>query len=418
MADDMGYECVRANGGTSYQTPNLDALASSGIRFTNCHSQPICTPSRVQLMTGIYNNRNYIRFGFLDPSAVTFAQQLRESGYATCIGGKWQLSGGMSAPRHFGFDEFCLWQLTRRPSRYPNPGLEVNGREIDYTQGEYGPDVVSDFLCDFMTRHRDGPFLVYYPMILPHWPFEPTPDSPDWNPRAKGVLKGVGQDEYFDDMVAYTDKMVGKLVTRLEELGLRDRTVVLFTGDNGTYKSIRSVLNGREMYGGKGSTIDAGTHVPLIVSGPGVPRGQTCADLVDFSDILPTVVELAGAKLPAGVRLDGRSFAPQLRGQRGQPRDWSYCWYERNGKRNKASQHVRTVRHKLYADGRFFDVIRDPLEESPLSVESLPADAHRVYRQLAVVLADHMDITEAETRSRAAQKKRPSGQGAGSGGGK
>ena len=114
MADDMGYECVGANGGGSYQTPTLDALSRRGLRFTRCHSQPICTPSRVQIMTGIYNHRNYIEFGLLDSGAVTFANLLQQQGYATCVAGKWQLKGGLKGPHGFGFDEYCLWQLTRR----------------------------------------------------------------------------------------------------------------------------------------------------------------------------------------------------------------------------------------------------------------------------------------------------------------
>ena len=126
MAGDMGYECVTANGGESYSTPNLDRLARGGMRFEDCYSQPICTPSRVQLMTGIYNQRNYIRFGLLDSAVTTFGHLAKRAGYATCIGGKWQLENGLKGPNHFGFDEYCLWQVTRRPSRYPNPGLKVN----------------------------------------------------------------------------------------------------------------------------------------------------------------------------------------------------------------------------------------------------------------------------------------------------
>ncbi|MFK7819459.1 MAG: sulfatase-like hydrolase/transferase, partial [Planctomycetaceae bacterium] len=405
-ADDMGYECVRANGGTSYQTPNLDKLAANGLRFTNCHSQPICTPSRVQIMTGIYNNRNYIEFGLLDPKATTFGHLLKKAGYSTCIGGKWQLKGdGMNAPKQFGFDEHCLWQLTRRPSRYPNPGLEINGKEVDYSDGEYGPDVVSDFLCDFISRHKDGPFLVYYPMIPPHWPFEPTPDSEDWAPKAEGVLKGVGKNKYFDDMVTYTDKMVGKIVQRLDELKIADNTIVLFTGDNGTYKQIKSVLNGNQMYGAKGSTIDAGTHVPFIVGGPGVPHGQVCNDLVDFSDFLPTLVELAGASAEKNTKLDGRSFAPQLRGEPGNPRDYIYCWYERNGKRAKASQHVRTATMKLYATGKFFNTEADPLELKPLDPEALEPGTKAAYRRLRFALAEHLRVTEEETKRRKRQPK-------------
>ena len=273
MADDMGFECMSSNGRTSYQTPHLDRLAKGGIRFTHAHSQPICTPSRVQLMTGIYNNRNYLKFGFLDPASTTFAQLMKKAGYATCVAGKWQLEGGLQGPTNFGFDEYCLWQLTRRPSRYANPGLEVNGKLKDYRKGEYGPDLVSDFICEFIERKKDAPFFVYSPMILPHWPFEPTPDSSDYDKTFPGA-KGIGKMKYFKDMVSYTDKLVGKVVDKLEALGLREKTLVIFTGDNGTYVKIVSDLNGSKYPGGKGSTRDNGTHVPLVASWPGTaPAG-------------------------------------------------------------------------------------------------------------------------------------------------
>ena len=143
MADDMGFECVRANGQTDYHTPNLDALAKQAVRFTHGYSQPICTPTRVQIMTGLYNSRNYIQFGVLDPKATTFGNMLQDAGYATCVVGKWQLDGGYRGPMNFGFDgpgkygfdEYCLWQLTRtngdKPNRFANPGFEVNGEEKD-----------------------------------------------------------------------------------------------------------------------------------------------------------------------------------------------------------------------------------------------------------------------------------------------
>jgi arylsulfatase A len=109
MADDMGYECVGANGSLSYKTPNLDYLAENGMRFENCYSQPLSTPSRIQLMTGRYNHRNYERFSYLNPREITFANILRDAGYATVIAGKWQLAGGLDAPYHFGFNEYCLY---------------------------------------------------------------------------------------------------------------------------------------------------------------------------------------------------------------------------------------------------------------------------------------------------------------------
>lgn len=378
MADDLGYECLGVNGSLSYRTPHLDSLASGGMRFTYAFSQPICTPSRVQIMTGIYNHRNYVRFGLLHPNAVTFANLLRQAGYATCITGKWQLKNGFDGPDRFGFDEYCLWQLTRRPNRYPNPGLEINGREVDFKNGEYGPDIVSDYACDFIEREAGGerPFFLYYPMILPHWPFEPTPDSPEWDPTfrrddPREISRKGWENHFFDDMVAYTDKLVGKIVAKLEEAGVRDRTLVLFTGDNGTYTGITSMTASGPIQGGKGTTTNAGTHVPLIASWPGsVPAGHVNHDLIDFSDFLPTLAEFAQAEIPTAPTLDGRSFAPQLLGQPGHPRQWTYCWYERNGKRPAAREFARTHRYKYYADGRFFNLARDPLEENPLN----PAD--------------------------------------------
>src|SRR5438045_2204 len=153
LIDDFGYECVTANGGESYKTPVMDKLAATGVRFENCHVQPLCTPTRVQLMTGMSNRRNYTHFGHLDPSQKTFANLLKDAGYATCITGKWQLSNGYEGPAHFGFDEYCLWQLVRRPDRYKNPGLEINGKQHDYENNEYGPDIVSEYALVFITRN-------------------------------------------------------------------------------------------------------------------------------------------------------------------------------------------------------------------------------------------------------------------------
>ena len=388
MADDMGYECVTANGGESYSTPNLDRLAKGGMRFEHCYSQPICTPSRVQLMTGIYNQRNYIRFGLLDPTVTTFGHLAKRAGYATCIGGKWQLENGLKGPSHFGFDEYCLWQVTRRPSRYPNPGLEVNSTLRDYSAGKYGPDLVVDYLCDFLERKKDEPFFLYYPMILPHWPFEPTPDSADWNPKAKGVLKGQGRKKYFADMVAYTDKMVGRLVAKLEQLGLRDNTLVMFIGDNGTAVGVESILNGKVVVGAKGQLIDTGNHVPFIANWPGtIPAGKVNRDLVDFSDFLPTICDTIGATVPAKLKIDGQSFLPRLNGKTGSPRKWTYCWYSRNGGM-KGDEYARTQRYKLHRDDRLIDVANDPLEVNPLDTGKLNAATRKTFAMLQKVLAE------------------------------
>ena len=394
MADDLGYETIGVNGGTSYETPVLDGMAERGVRFEHCYAQPLCTPSRVEIMTGIYNVRNYVRFGVLDPKETTFANLLKRDGYATCVVGKWQLEGGFDGPRRFGFDEYCLWQLNRRPGRYPNPGLEVNGKRVDYTDGEYGPNVVSDFACDFIRRHKDGPFLVYYPMILTHCPFEPTPDSPDWDPESKGSKTYKGDAKYFGDMVTYMDKIVGKILRTLEEAGVRENTLVLFTGDNGTDKPVVSEMDGRKVAGAKGRTTDAGTRVPLIVEWPARgASGRVCDDLVDFSDFLPTLCEAAGVRVPEQLAVDGRTFLPQVKGREGNPRDWIYCWYSRSGKSKKAKVFARTRRYKLYRNGTFYDVAEDPRETRPLDDKSadLSDEAKRAREMLAGVLDRYAD---------------------------
>ncbi len=375
MADDLGYETIGANGGTSYRTPVLDKLAATGARFTQCYVQPLCTPTRVQLMTGRYNIRNYINFGNMDPKAVTFGNQLKQAGYATCIAGKWQLGQDPDLPKKYGFDEFCLWQHTRRPPRYANAGLEINGVEKDYNQGEYGPDLVNDYVLDFIGRKKGAPFFVYYPMMLTHSPYQPTPDSPEWDRTLQGEAAKQNV-KHFGDMVEYMDKLIGKVVARLDALGIRDNTLILFVGDNGTGRGTPSRMGDRVVIGGKGTTTDAGMHVPLIASWPaGVAKGRVYDDLVDSTDFLPTVVEAAGAKLPAGVKLDGRSFLPQVRGAKGQPREWVYSWYS---PRQQANLTVRELafnqRYKLYRTGEFYDLTSDLAEKSPLKVAALSGE--------------------------------------------
>ncbi|GIT78178.1 MAG: hypothetical protein Ct9H300mP32_5600 [Verrucomicrobiota bacterium] len=263
MADDMGYEALSANGSESYKSPNLDKLAAQGIRFTNCFANPICTPSRVKIMTGLYNVRNYVKFGLLDRGQTTFAHQLKSAGYTTCIAGKWQLGMQADSPQHFGFEQSCLWQHTRSgrskengkniDRRFVNPLLEINGKEKDYVNGEYGPQVCTDFICDFIDENREKPFLVYYPMILTHCPFDPTPDSTDWDPKRLGstTYKGDRDDpqRHFRDMVAYADKVVGQIVAQLEKSGVRENTLLIFTGDNGTDKPIVTSWNGTKVVG-------------------------------------------------------------------------------------------------------------------------------------------------------------------------
>lgn len=389
MADDLGYETIGANGGTSYKTPVLDRLAATGARFEHCYVQPLCTPTRVQLMTGLYNVRNYINFGNMDPKAVTFGNLFQQAGYATCIAGKWQLGRDPELPKKFGFDEHCLWQHTRRPPRYANPGLEINGVEKDFADGRYGPDVVNDYARDFVTRHKDRPFFLYYPMILTHDPYQPTPGSKDWDPKALG--ENVNRKpEHFADMVAYMDKLIGKLVARLDELGLRENTLILFIGDNGTGKGVRSMMGDRVVIGGKGQTTEAGMRVPLIASWPGkIAPGSVSSDLVDSTDYLPTICAAAGVAVPAELKIDGRSFLPQIRGEKGSPREWIYSWYSPRGE--PVREFAFDQRFKLYRTGEFYNLAKDAEEKQPIKVTDLRDEAAKAARLFESALGQFKD---------------------------
>lgn len=390
MLDDFGYECLGANGG-QYATPHIDRLAAEGLRAEHCHVQPLCTPTRVQLMTGQYNVRNYTRFGHLEENQATFAQLFQRAGYRTCIAGKWQLGRDRSLPARFGFDQYCLWQLDRRPPRYANPGLEVDGERRDYSHGEYGPQLINDYACRFIDESRDAPFLLYYPMVLTHAPFQPTPDSADWDPDAVGE-EVRRNPRHFADMTTFADKLIGNVVAALARNNLRERTLVLVLGDNGTGRQIVSRFNGQRVPGGKGKSTHLGTHVPLVANWPGViPPGRVLDDLVDSTDFLPTICEAAGVELPKDLPIDGRSFLPQLRGQAGSPREWSYCWYARNGGPKPQFEFAMDQQYKLYSDGRLYDLAADCDEQRPLDRAALDADARAAEQKLQAALARYRD---------------------------
>lgn len=407
MADDLGYETIGANGGESYQTPNLDHLAATGMRFDRCFVQPLCTPTRVELMTGQSNVRNYIRFGMIDPKATTFAQLLKQGGYVTGIAGKWQLGRQPGLPQELGFDESCLWQQTRFMPRYANAGLEYNNEERDFHDGEYGPDLVNEFAIDFVTRHKDKPFLLYYPLMLTHAPYQPTPDSKDWDPKAVGEQANLAP-RHFGEMVTYMDKLIGKLTATLDELEIREDTLVIFLGDNGTGKGTVSRFRGGDFKGGKGQSNARGMHVPLIVNWPGhVPAGKVCDELVSSVDFLPTLCAAAGVEPPATLTLDGYSFLPQALGEQGTPRAPIYSWYSQHGGGEPKHEFAMSKQYKLYSDGRLFDLDADPLEErQPLDNGALSDAEAAAATQLRDVIAAYADARPEALRGPAPQAER------------
>lgn len=395
MADDFGYECVTANGGESYNTPNIDRLAERGIRFSRCYSNPLSTPSRVQLMTGRYNIKNYISFGELDRSETTFGNLLKSNGYNTCIAGKWQLGKEIDSPQHFGFDEACLWQHTagayapdRKDSRFANPVMEHNGEPIEYTNGEFGPDVAADFIIDFINKNQQEPFFVYYPMILTHCPFVATPDSKDWKAERSATYKGNAK--YFKDMVEYGDKLVGKIVDELDRLNLTDNTLIIFTGDNGTDQPVVTTFKGEPYPGGKSFTMDSGIHVPLVVLSPNGANGTVNDNLIDFTDFLPTICDATDIKIPKNIDIDGSSFYPQVKGKMKNVRDWTYCWYAPRDVRDEiAKVFARDKEYKLYRDGRLFNTQNDIYEKDALDIDNLTKEQSKIYQKLKDVIANY-----------------------------
>ncbi|MGH2898710.1 MAG: sulfatase-like hydrolase/transferase, partial [Solirubrobacteraceae bacterium] len=236
----------------------------------------------------------------------------------------------------------------------------------------YGPDVHTEFLIDFMTTHREEPFLAFWPATLPHFS-KPAEETSEQDALAS-----------YAEMVEELDFQVRRLVDSLDHLGLAEDTLVLFSADNGTPGGVVSKLGDREIAGGKSLLTDAGTHVPLLARWPGVvPAGSVCPALIDLSDFLPTLAELAHAPLPEGVVLDGRSFAPLLRGEPGPERTWVHgAWAGR--------AYLRGMRWKLYASGELYDLDADPDENAPLLATDDSPEAAAARAQLAAALTELM----------------------------
>lgn len=394
MADDMGYECLGTYGST-YQTPILDKMAKKGIKFDYAFSQPLSTPSRVQVMTGKYNYCNYSRFGFLNQDQKTFGNLAKMAGYATAIVGKWQLGRNSLLPKHFGFDNYCLWQVNytkKEGERYANALIEQDGQVLDRNNDIYGPDVFADYVDDFISKNKHRPFLLYYPMVLTHDPFVSTPDSQEWVTDPKSRFKS--NKKYFSDMVSYCDKMVGRVIDKLKREGIYDNTLIIFTGDNGTASWIATPMkDGTTIQGGKSLPTDGGTHVPLIATyGSRQGKHFVCHDLIDFTDIMPTLAQAMGIDIPAEWGVQGVSFLPQVIGQKGTPRKWVFCHYDsghmdKNNVEKVSCRWIRTHQYKLYSTGEFYDIANDVLEKNNILQGTGSSEAENAREFLAKELS-------------------------------
>ncbi|MCK5371049.1 MAG: sulfatase-like hydrolase/transferase, partial [Cyclobacteriaceae bacterium] len=283
-------------------------------------------------------------------------------------------------------DEYCLWNfIGESGNRYSNPKLYQNGKLLEGLENAYGPDVVSDYAIDFMERNKEKPFFLYYPMILVHSPFVPTPDSNEWQDKK---LRQKKEDRFFKDMVEYTDKVVDKLREKIEALGLSENTIFIFTADNGThYKLTTQTING-PFKGGKGTMPNAGTHVPMIVYNPTKIRtGIEYNDLFEFSDFLPTFADFAGVPVPEGI--DGKSYFQLFNGQKQEPRETLFVHYDplkSGGSERWYGRFVRNKEYKLYSDGRFYNVSQDSREQKPITEEKQTAKEKKLIASFQVEL--------------------------------
>lgn len=215
--------------------------------------------------------------------------------------------------------------------------------------------------------------MVYYPMALTHDPFVPTPFSADFD-SSSGNTKG--DPKYFKDMLSYMDHLTGRIFRKVDELGIRENTVIIFIGDNGTSPKIASRFKGGIRYGNKGQTNDRGTHVPCIVNWKGSIKAPVINEsLVDFTDFLPTLMDLAGASNERSSKMDGISLYPQFKGKAGEIRDWVFCYYDPKWGSFKKKVFVYDKEWKLYATGEIFDLKNDPDELKSLPRQALSAQA-------------------------------------------
>ncbi|MFC1758277.1 arylsulfatase [Planctomycetota bacterium] len=381
VADDLGYRELGCFGQDLIKTPNLDRLAKQGLRFTQHYSgNAVCAPSRCVLMTGKHPGHAWVRNNSemkpegqqpIPASEITIGELLQENGYVTGVFGKWGLGGPGSEgePMQQGFDRFFGYNCQRHAHSYYPSYLWSNAERIQLdnvppvhghaTFGEdddssdprsydqfkgrdYAPDRINDQAVAFIRANKNKPFFLYYPTIIPHVALH-VPDEElkpyldlGWEDPPFTKAKGYGYTPHFTPRAAYAamitrmDRYIGNVLDTLDDLGMAENTIVIFSSDNGTthlkdevdYTFFKSV---GELRGLKGSLYEGGIRVPTIVRWPGVTKPDTKCDFVSgFEDWLPTILNCVGAKEDTPPGLDGCSLVPQLKGHQAPHRDFLY----------------------------------------------------------------------------------------------
>lgn len=424
VADDLGYGELGCYGQEKIATPNLDRLASEGLHFTQFYAgAPVCAPSRCVLLTGLHSGHAFVRDNVevqpegqlaLPEGTFTLARGLDSAGYATGLVGKWGLGapGSSGTPKKQGFDEWFGYLCQRQAhSFYPThlwkngARVELDGNAFGATAGqEHAQPLLAAEALAFLERHRAEPFFLYVPFTLPHLALQPQkrdlaeyrdkfPETP--YDGKNGYTPHATPRAAYAAMISRLDADVGRLVAKLDELGLGANTLVLFTSDNGPTHDVGGVdtqffASTGGLRGRKGSVYEGGLRVPLIARWTGVvPAGKSCAQVAGFQDVLPTVLELAGVATPPG--LDGVSFAAALRDGKARERatlTWEFHGYGQQLAARRGDW--KLVQRELGKGGRaseLYDLAADPNEardvagEHPELVAELLAEVRAAHRR-------------------------------------
>ena len=334
LCDDLGYGDLECYGHPHIKTPNLNAMAAEGIRFTDFYSAaPVCSPSRVGLLTGRSPNRagvyDFIPGGrnvHLRASEITIAQLLKQSGYATCHAGKWHCNGKFNSPEQpqpdsAGFDHWFGTQNNAKPSHENPVNFVRNGKAVGKMEGFSCQLVVDEATAWLKTQQQESPKQPFFMYVAFHEPHEPIASPRDLVDHYLPASKNENEAQYFAN-VANVDAAVGRLLATLEELKVDDNTLVVFTSDNGP-ETLHRYSRAKNSYGVatplrgmKLWTTDAGFRVPGIMRWPAkIKAGQVVNHPVSSLDFLPTFCKLAGTSPPSGLELDGTSFLPALKNE-------------------------------------------------------------------------------------------------------
>ena len=344
FTDDQGYADVGSFGAKGFSTPHLDKMAKEGRRFTDWHaSQPVCSASRLSLLTGCYPNRIGIH-GALGPGSkvgigdgeVTIAEALKPLGYATAIYGKWHLGDRPEfLPTRHGFDEYFgvpysndMWPFhpEAKPGSYPPLPLYDGDKPVKTgLTGEDQEQLTTQYAeraVDFIRRNKERPFFLYVAPNMPHVPL-----------FVSDKFKGKSEQGLYGDVIMELDWAVGEILAAIDSQGLDERTLVIFTSDNGPWLSYGDHAGSAgPLREGKGTTFDGGQRVPMIARWPGkIPAGTVCDEPAMAIDLFPTIAGLAGARLP-GHKIDGLDIWPLFDGTEGaaNPHEAYYFYYGRN----------------------------------------------------------------------------------------